>query len=118
MKKITGYLAIGSTLLPLMAFASNKTLNDLVATAAGYLNEALALLMGLAVVMFVWYVIKYFIQPSEKARSEGSQYVMWSVIGFFVIFSMWGIVNILISTFDLGSNSAGSWANMSNLFPQ
>ena len=118
MNKITKILAVGLTFSPLIAFASNKTLHDLVGTAAVYLNDALALLMGLAVVMFVWYVVKYFIQPSEKGRSEGGQYVMWSIIGFFVVFSMWGLVNILISTFSLSQNSAGSWASISNLFPQ
>ena len=113
------YIALVSAIaaFPLMAFASNKTLSDLISSASTYLNQALLLLMGLAVVMFVWYVIKYFIQPSETARSEGAKYVMWSVIGFFVILSMWGLVNILISTFDLGQNTPGTWTNMSSLFP-
>jgi hypothetical protein len=118
MKKITGYLAIASAFSPFVAFASTKTLNDLVGTFAVYLNDALALLMGFAIVCFVWYVIQYFIQPSETSRTEGSKYVMWSVIGFFVIFSIWGLVNILISTFNLGQNAPGSWVSMSNLFPQ
>ena len=66
--------------------------------------------------MFVWYVIQYFIQPNDK-RAEGAQYVMWAVIGFFVILSMWGIVNILTNTFNLGNNNPSSWSSISNLFP-
>ena len=119
MKKISQLLVASSTFMPFVAFAaSSKTLHDLVGTAAIYINDALDLLMGLAVVMFVWYVIQYFMRPSEKGRSEGGQYVMWSVIGFFVIFSLWGNVNILMSTFDLGENSAGTWTSFSNIFPQ
>lgn len=30
---------------------------------------------------------------------------MWSIIGFFVILSFWGIVNIVTNTFKLDSNA-------------
>ena len=102
--------------LPLMAFAKTNTLKDLAVVIVGYFNIALELMMGLAVVMFVWYVIKYFIQPNDK-RKEAGAYVMWALVGFFVILSMWGLVNIVIATFDFGRNSPGSWANISNIFP-
>jgi hypothetical protein len=113
------YLIIISVLLlPLISFAKTQTLASIISIIAGYLTTILALMMGLAVVFFVWYVIKYFIQSSDTKRAEAAQYVMWSVIGFFVIFSLWGIVNILINTFNLGSNNApSSWSTMSDLFP-
>jgi len=96
---------------------TNLTLKSLIALVAGYFNDILALMMGLAVIMFVWYVIKYFIQPNDK-RSEAGQYVMWSLIGFFVILSIWGLVNILINTFNLGTGSPTTWTSINNLFPQ
>jgi hypothetical protein len=115
-KYIISILILG---FPLVAFAAGKTLHDLVSSLAMYLNDALALLMGLSVLLFVWYIIKYFIQPSpDTKRTEAAQYVMWSFIGFFVIFSIWGIVNILISTFDLGTVSPRSWIDIDRLFPK
>jgi len=60
-------------------------------------------MMGIAVVMFVFYVIKYFMLPADN-RTEAWQYVLWALVGFFVIFSMWGLVNILIGTFSLDNN--------------
>ncbi len=99
--------------------ATDQNLEKLIAKIAGYLNNALELLMGFAVVAFVWYVIKYFILSSdEKNRGEAAQYVMWSLIGFFVILSVWGLVNILLATFNLGGSSPGALTNMSNIFPQ
>ena len=121
MKYIKYYItSIFVASFPVVAFATtSKKLSDVIALIAGYLNQILALLMGLAVVMFVYYVVKYFIQPIEVKRSEAAQYVMWSLLGFFVILSMWGLVNILISTFDLGQGSSpGSWTNINNLFPR
>jgi hypothetical protein len=114
------YLTVGfiGTIIvsPLVAYAQTKTLATLISTIVGYFNIILDLIMGMAVVMFVWYVIQYFIQPNDK-RAEGAQYVMWAVVGFFVILSMWGLVNILTNTFNLGNNNPSSWSSISNLFP-
>lgn len=105
--------------LPMIAFAEVKTLHDLTASLAKYLNDALALLMGFAVVAFIYYVVRFFIVDADgKNRAVAGQYVMWSLIGFFVIFSVWGIVNFLIATFDLGTGQPGTWTSMINLFPQ
>jgi hypothetical protein len=114
-KYITTSLAI---FLPSFALAAtNMKLSDLIGKIVGYLNLALELMMGLAVIYFVWNVVHYFIQPGSTKKAEASQYVMWSLIGFFIILSLWGLVNILISTFDLGTGSPSSWTGINNLFP-
>ncbi|MGC9605582.1 MAG: pilin [Minisyncoccia bacterium] len=96
-----------------------KTLCYVVSQVIAYLNLALSLLMAVAIVMFVWYVIKYYIRPNEE-RKQAGLYVMYSIIGFFVILSIWGIINILGSTFGLGNagNQQKSWSSFVNLFPQ
>jgi len=123
--KIFAVTALGLSVgAPLVALAQslNQTQNSTIASLVNliiyYLNEALVLLMALSVVIFVWYVIKYFVLPNEK-RSEGANYIMYSLIGFFVILSFWGLVNILQNTFGLNNttNRPQSWASFSNLFP-
>ena len=115
-------LTIGFISMPVIAFAAtSQTLKDLVRTIISYLNVGLVLMMAFAIVMFTFYVIKYFVLPNEN-RSEAGQYVMYSVIGFFVIISFWGLVNIVQNTFGLSntsntSNTPGSWASFSNIFP-
>jgi hypothetical protein len=107
------------TLAPSLAFAAtNMKLSDLVGKIAQYFNQALYLLMGFAVVAFVFYVIKYFIQPEKVNKAEAAQYVLWSIVGFFIILSLWGLVNILISTFDLGTGSPTTWTGLNSLFPK
>jgi glucan phosphoethanolaminetransferase (alkaline phosphatase superfamily) len=113
---------IVSTLLLLSPFfanaATSKNLRDLVYLITYYLNIALVLLMGVAVVIFVYNVIKYFIVTTEDHKGAG-MYVLYSVIGFFVILSFWGLVNILQNTFELQNdeNRPTSWASFSNIFP-
>ena len=95
-----------------------QTLATLIGQIIGYLNMILVLMMGLAIVMFVWYIIRYFIRP-DADRKEAGSYLMYSIIGFFVILSFWGIVNILQGTFKLGNSSyqPASWSSFTHLFP-
>ncbi|HTK33131.1 MAG TPA: hypothetical protein VL335_01125 [Candidatus Paceibacterota bacterium] len=96
----------------------NLTLCSLIERVIGYLNQILFLLIALSVVVFVYYVFKYFIMPNEDRKQAGT-YVMYSVIGFFVILSMWGLVNILQNTFGIGNSSFShsSWNDITNVFP-
>jgi hypothetical protein len=119
MKKLNYILLTIATFTPLTTYAAtNMKLSDLIGNLVGYLNLALQLMMGLAVIFFVWNVIHYYIQPGSTNRAEAGQYVMWSLIGFFIILSLWGMVNVLIATFDLGTGSPSSWTGLNNLFPR
>jgi hypothetical protein len=94
-----------SALMPIIVFAQQKDLAYIVQLVVKYFNVAIYLIMGLAVVMFVWNIFKYFIKGGDDigAKKEAGQYVLWSVVGFFVILSFWGMVNILTNTFKLDS---------------
>ncbi|MFA6404458.1 MAG: pilin [Candidatus Paceibacterota bacterium] len=118
-KKI--YITISSlalVCLPLFAFAQQKKdLNYLISLFTDYLNKILLVMMGVAVVLFVYYIIKFFLRPSDK-REEGAKYLMWSIIGFFIILSFWGVVNVLKNTFNLDSERPASWSDFFNIFPR
>lgn len=97
--------------------SQTRTLSGLVFKIIGYLNQALVLLMGLAMVMFVWWVIQYYIKPNDE-RAQAGSYILYSVIGFFVIISVWGLVNILRGTFNFENTTAPSAGDINNLFPR
>lgn len=105
-------------MLPAFAFAATQTLSTVIGLIVGYMNQVLVLLIGLSVVTFAWYVFKYFIKSNEN-RDEAGKYVMYSLIGFFVILSLWGLVNIVQNTFGLNNEnfSHNSWSDVSHLFP-
>lgn len=91
---------------PLVSFAQEKNLNYLVNLLIKYLNASIYVILSLAVMMFVWNVYKYFIAGGDDvgAKKEAGLYVMWSVIGFFIILSFWGLVNIVTKTLNLDNN--------------
>ena len=69
------------------------------------LNSIIPLLVALGVVYFVWGVVKYVIADSEEAKKSGKDRMIYGIIGFAVIASLWGLVNILVDTFDLDSTA-------------
>lgn len=97
---------------------TGQTLCSLINTVIGYANQVLELMMGVAIIMFVYYVIHYYIKI-DSDRTEGNKYVMYSLIGFFVILSFWGLVNILQNTFGLKNTTyqKGGWDSFMQIFP-
>lgn len=73
--------------------------------AIAFVNQILIpALLTLAFFMFLWGVYNYFIAggTNEEKRGEGAKFVMWAVIGLAVIFSVWGLVGLLLRTLHLG----------------
>ncbi len=72
----------------------------LVAAANG---TVIPLLTTLAAAAFIYGVFYYFILhgDSEDQRTAGRQFVLWGVLGFVVLFSVWGIVSLLLSTLNV-----------------
>lgn len=64
-------------------------------------------IFAIAFVVFLWGVFNYFILggANEEKRSEGSKFVLWAVIGFVLMISVWGIVNLVKSSFSFGSDA-------------
>jgi len=63
-------------------------------------NGIIPLLIGLAVVGFIYGIIQYFLNSeNEEKRKKGKEFMLWGIIALFVIISFWGIVNILQNTF-------------------
>ena len=67
----------------------------------GIINSVLVpLVFSLAFLLFLWGVFQYFISgaTNEEKRDEGKKFVMWGIIGFVLMFSIWGIVNLIINS--------------------
>lgn len=59
------------------------------------------LIMGLAVVYFLWNVaesIRKSDQPGELAKFKSNAF--WGIVAIAVMASLWGLVNILVNTFN------------------
>jgi hypothetical protein len=105
MKKL-GYLSAAFVLsFPLLASAQVNANNvqNLGQGLIGLINNvAVPLLFAIAFIVFIWGVFQYFIAGGhdEEKRETGKSLMLWGIIGFFIMVSVWGLVNILRGTFN------------------
>ena len=69
-------------------------------------------LIAIAFLVFLWGVYKYFIKDgdNESEREKGKTFVLYGIIGFVIIFSVWGLVNIVSDTLNLSPGSTAPTA--------
>lgn len=62
------------------------------------------LVFAIAFIVFIIGVFQYFIAggADEEKRKQGKDFIVYSLIGFFLMISIWGIVNLLVGTFGFG----------------
>jgi hypothetical protein len=106
---VTKIITLASVfLLPLAVGASglidpnlNGTDNEfanLIANVLSFINDYLVpFVIGLAFLVFVWGVFKYFVLggSDEEKQSEGKSLIIYAVIGFVLILSVYGIIELV-----------------------
>lgn len=79
--------------------ASGPTFANLVNNSVvPFFNGAvIPLLYALAFLVMIFGLVRYFFTGGEENREKGKQFLVWGILGLVVIFSLWGIVNLLLS---------------------
>lgn len=65
-------------------------------------NPLIIFLTTLGVILFLYGIVRYLLNPAdENIRTESKKHLVWGLIGMLIMFSVFGIINIIIKT--LGS---------------
>src|SRR3989344_2505513 len=93
--------------LPLVALAQTTTsLEGVLAILARLINLAIPVLIGASVLVFIWGLFIYMTNVGdEEKQKEGKSIMIWGIIALFVMFSVFGLVNLLIGTFQLNNQA-------------
>ena len=94
------------SLVPAFAFAvtTPKDFTELVKLITDYVNLVIPLIIGVAVVAFLWGVLSYIMSAgNEEKRGEALKFISAGLVGLFVMVTVWGLVNILVGSFGLSS---------------
>lgn len=115
-KKLSSIILISSFVLPLVSFAQSSTSIILCALPANpkfgdlldfftcnISKSIVPLIFVLATAAFVWGVVQYVILGAEEeaVRAKGKQFMIWGIIALAVMVSVWGLVNVLTTTFGI-----------------
>lgn len=106
-------MKILSRLLPLALFVpviasakvgEFKELKDFFTGLTNLMNDVLIpAIFALGFLVFIWGMYKTFILggSDEEKQGEGRQLMMYAVIGFVVMVSLWGIVNLIANSLNM-----------------
>lgn len=106
MKKFA--LASLAFLVPAFAFAASGGTVDSAQALSSFIisfinNILVPLVFAISFLFFIWGVFTYFIRgaSNEEKRKESRNIIIFSVIGFAAMISIWGLVHILVGTISL-----------------
>jgi heme/copper-type cytochrome/quinol oxidase subunit 2 len=63
------------------------------------INPLILFLMALALIYFLYGVVQYLLSPdNQEIRKSSKSHMLWGVIGLFIMFAVFGIMNIILNT--------------------
>ena len=91
-KLITGALLV----LPSVTFAQLGGVQALAQSFGTLVTTLIPIVMGLAVLVFFWGLVKYISSTSdESSKLDGKNLMIWGIVALFIMVAIWGIVNFL-----------------------
>ncbi len=100
LSKIYPFALALSALAPLVASA--QTAQSILQTVKAGIDYMIPLIMALAVLVFLWGVVKYITAGGDAEKEKTARgYIIYGLIGIFVLVAFWGIIQILTNTFGI-----------------
>ncbi len=109
-KTFTILTALATFSLPLFVVAATSV-SDISQAGNFVINTIngvfVPVLFAVAFIVFIWGAFQAFILGAndQEAKGKGKHLMLYGLIGFFVMVSVWGLVNIL--TGSVGLNNSG-----------
>jgi len=86
---------------------TGMTLFGLLSKLSVLIAAVIPSIMALTVLVIVWGIFRYIASgDEEEKREEGKKFVVYGIIGLFIMVSIWGLVNLLRGTFQLSATPA------------
>lgn len=126
MKKVLSAVGVSSVLylLPVVAFAAPgdfRAISQFIENLISFMNSFLVpLVFAIAFLVFLWGIFKAFILggADESKRAEGRQLMLYAIIGFLLMVSIWGIVNLLQKGFGFSDRTIDTIPNAPRTGPR
>ena len=86
--------------VPLFTFAAQVSdFKSLVSYLISILNALIPLFLAVAMVGFIWGVIRYMYSVNSKNMAEARNFIIYSVIALTVMISIWSLAIVIKNTF-------------------
>jgi predicted membrane channel-forming protein YqfA (hemolysin III family) len=69
-------------------------------------DPAIRVVFTLGLLLFIWGLVQYLWEIKDgKADGDGKQHMLWGLVGMLIMVSVYGIIALIVNTFQLGSSS-------------
>ena len=96
-------------LVPLNAHAQSSSIQELFSNLSFFISEVLIpVLFSIAFLFFLVNMVKYFIigAANEEDRAKGKKNLLYSLIAFVFLISIWSIVTLLVNGLGIEENTS------------
>lgn len=108
----TIFTAVAIFLLPLVSLAQFGVIDTFFGKIMTFINSTLIpLVFAAALLFFIYGMYKYFIYKGATDgvdKKAGQDLMIWAVVGFVLMVSIWGIVNLIAGGLDTGLGTNNS----------
>ncbi len=79
------------------------TIQTIIKNLESFINLLVPLVFAIAFIAFIWGVFQFFFAKAgdAEARAQGRTFIFWGIIAFAVMVSVWGLVNLAVSSLGL-----------------
>lgn len=71
-------------------------------------NTLIPILVGVAILVFFWGLVKYIRSAGGKGHDEGLKIMVAGLVSFFIMVSLYGIVNFAGNALGISQNGTGN----------
>lgn len=100
-------LALLVITMPQVSYAAPQNLQEYLVAIGSFINDVLIpLLFTIGLLFFLYNTVRYFILKSDdaSARDQARKQATYGILAFVFLVSIWGIVNLLLSSLNLYDN--------------
>ena len=65
------------------------------------IDPAILVIFAAGFFLFLWGLVQFLWNIEEGAESDGKQHMLWGIVGMLIMVSVYGIITLIDSTFDL-----------------
>ncbi len=101
-------VALAAFAAPLVSLAALSNISDVGSFIINTINNVFVpVIFAIAFIVFVWGAFQTFIigAGDTDVKEKGKNLMLWGLIGFFVMVSVWGLVNILTGSVSFGNTT-------------
>jgi predicted membrane channel-forming protein YqfA (hemolysin III family) len=105
---VAGFLSLSTVAL---AAGATVAINDtasgfvtIVSTLTSIANALIPFLFAIAVVVFIYGIIRYILARGSEEKVSARGYIIWGIVGIAVIASLFGIINLLQNAFGVSTS--------------